>query len=705
MPSINFEQTNPFSSNIKDIILASSDDIENGASIIDKSNGLCQFEKIEFVESVFDILPSGVVIVRDTSDIISYVKDKDILIIAYTNDSQEYYSIIGSSYLNNAASETEENFVAINFTNFLYKHSQTHSVTELMKTKSPQVYWLDDFVDELVANVSKDLEDNLNSVGDGLSEKIILPFVVSNLIAEGKEHVVSNFVHYKPLNTLKNIIDVPNDNYLQYINYISTMACEKTSNQARFLFWTDFANGFNFKFIYEYPEDPESDKLATAKMEENVYYYSVYSGDSPVQLLSDGKIYKKIYTMSTSPADEFISKKYFYVRKTPKLLNKRITTNPYKELSYQFQDDGDKYDIEYISSDGIASTVNGLTAGSEEMVYEGTWGYYGGIPKDTLETSSLMTGEYGNANQYLQKKLFGATGYFPFVDSEEMWKNMYDFTPLSPWYPEATEDHLEENGSDTYLQKVMDIRYDTLKGNTGGESDILKRSRLIENYNLVAYVLCCNKGMEEDTFYAILTGYTPETRTDSHPYLGNTEAGSPSAWLYRWCKIKYDAQYEDQNDDLTYAFNQIEHWKLDESEKSTDSDLKTWAINLNERRNLGSGDNSYLGPGWFQNNNDTSTKFLYRPIGMGAKIDFKTNITKFKEFKGSASTWLNGEWASIALSSQGNYYNGQIVRITKTPAAKLLMEAGITEQLIWDEYANKYLYTFDAQNIVDGPCN
>ena len=55
MPSINFEQTNPFSSNIKDIILASSDDIENGASIIDKSNGLCQFEKIEFVESVFDL--------------------------------------------------------------------------------------------------------------------------------------------------------------------------------------------------------------------------------------------------------------------------------------------------------------------------------------------------------------------------------------------------------------------------------------------------------------------------------------------------------------------------------------------------------------------------------------------------------------------------------------------------------------------------
>lgn len=714
MPSINLDQTNPFSSNIVDVFLASSKNLNNPLSIIDKTNGICQFEKIEFVESIFDILPSGVVVVRDTSDAISYITNNniDVLVISYTGSIKEYYSITGTSHLNNAASQTEENFISINFTNFLYKHSQTHSTSELLQTTSPQVSWIDDFIKILVDAVSANLEEDL---GENLASKINLPSTSFRPpLSTNNLHSVSNFVHYKPLNTLKNIIDVPNDNYLQYVNYLSTMACEYSTKFPRFMFWTDFGNRFNFKFMYAYPE---SDPDAVKKMEKNQYYFAIYESDMPLQKISNGggKQYKKIYTFTSSPANEFISKKYFYVRKTPKLLNKRITTNPYKELAYQFQDDGEKYDIEYISSDGrVEGTV---PAGSDEMDYEGSWGYYGSISKDTLEKSTLLTGEYGNVKQYYQKDIFGNSEYFPFVDNQEMWKNIYDFTPLSPWYPELTQDHLTESGSASYLQKVMNVRYNTIQ-DTGGESEILKRSKEIENYNLVAYVLCCNKGMEEETFYAILTGYKPDERvpTDTS-YLSNTSAGGPSAWTYRWCKLKYDAQYEDQNDDLTYAMNELTQWKLDTTEKTNEDDETSWAVNLNERRNAGRGDRHYFGPGWFDQGPSTgigpNTQLMLRPIGMGAEIPFKKSISCYKEFTRNPQNWFDEAFANSPLvkpcgGASGvvdNYYRGQVVRMTKTPAAKLLMEAGITEKLIWDKYGDKYLYTFDATNIIDGPCD
>ena len=714
MPSINLDQTNPFSSNIVDVLLASSVNLNNPLSIIDKTNGICQFEKIEFVESIFDILPSGVVVVRDTSDTISYVSNNniDVLVISYSGNKKEYYSITGTSHLNNAASQTEENFIAINFTNFLYKHSQTHSTTELLQTTSPQVSWIDDFITILVDAVSSNLEDDL---GEELASKIILPsvsFRPKPLIE--KPHAVSNYIHYKPLNTLKNIIDVPDTNYLQYVNYLSTMACEYDTKFPRFMFWTDFGNRFNFKFMYAYPEN---DSDSVKKMEKNQYYYAIYESDMPLQKISngDGKQYKKIYMFTSSPANEFISKKYFYVRKTPKLLNKRNTTNSYKELAYQFQDDGEKYDIEYISSDGRIEGI--IPQGSDEITYEGSWGYYGSISKDTLEKSTLLTGEYGNVKQYYQKNIFGDFEFFPFVDNQEMWKNIYDFTPLSPWYPDLNENHLTDSVSNSYLQKVMNIRYNTVQ-NTVGENEILKRSKEIENYNLVAYVLCCNKGMEEETFYAILTGYKPDDRVPADSsYLSETYANAPSAWTYRWCKLKYDAQYEDQNDDLTYAMNELTKWKLDTTEKTNENDETSWAVNLNERRNAGRGDRHYFGPGWYDQGQSTgigpNTQLMLRPIGMGSEISFKKSISCYEEFTRDPQAWFDEDFANNPLvkpcgGASGvvdNYYRGQIVRMTKTPAAKLLMEAGITEKLIWDQYGDKYLYTFDATNIIDGPCD
>ena len=57
----------PLDSPIKSILLGSFEIIPQ--------NTLCRFEKIEFTESVFDLFPTGCLVVRDLGDVVSYVKN------------------------------------------------------------------------------------------------------------------------------------------------------------------------------------------------------------------------------------------------------------------------------------------------------------------------------------------------------------------------------------------------------------------------------------------------------------------------------------------------------------------------------------------------------------------------------------------------------------------------------------------------------
>ena len=84
--------------------------------------------------------------------------------------------------------------------------------------------------------------------------------------------------------------------------------------------------------------------------------------------------------------------------------------------------------------------------------------------------------------------------------------------------------------------------------------------------------------------------------------------------------------------------------------------------------------------------------------------------TMYDNFLSGATPWFEADYAKDPLRQSGSpgrlttYYMGHIVRMTKISAEKLLMEAKIKDQLIWDKYAGKYLYTFDVQNVMDGPC-
>ena len=120
---------NPISSPFSSIVLKSSSSSGFDIELIDfdpQKNQFCQFERMEMEESVNSVFPTGALIVRDTSDIITYIADKKIeLIKVKLNNGESYEWFITSvTYVNNAASEMDQAFVAIYFTNKIFKESQ-----------------------------------------------------------------------------------------------------------------------------------------------------------------------------------------------------------------------------------------------------------------------------------------------------------------------------------------------------------------------------------------------------------------------------------------------------------------------------------------------------------------------------------------------------------------------------------------------------
>jgi hypothetical protein len=185
----------PLDSPIKSIFLG-------GINIIPQ-NDLCRFEKIEFTESVFDLFPTGCLVVRDLNDVVSYVNNlsNKNFTITYDNGKSETFYINGTVHLNNAASETEENFIGINFTNKLFLLNQNLSVTNLLKSSGfPQVYNIETFYSEMVAKIK------LNSNTSGIDEP--------KLVNLGSRKF-SNVIAYRPINPLEGKTDEASENPIQ----------------------------------------------------------------------------------------------------------------------------------------------------------------------------------------------------------------------------------------------------------------------------------------------------------------------------------------------------------------------------------------------------------------------------------------------------------------------------------------------------------
>jgi hypothetical protein len=339
-------------------------------------------------------------------------------------------------------------------------------------------------------------------------------------------------------------------------------------------------------------------------------------------LIDATKLYRKIYFFNTDPAYQFISKNYYYIRKTPKVLDvlppglcagscggvsekdKRI----YSDLTYHFQDEGEKFNIELITRAPGATAI----PGSDQLHYTNHWGYYDDLTSmDFISNLTHLGHVFGTDSAYKNMNLMGSSGYMPYVDNTEMWKNMFDLTPLDPNFPNDPE----IIGSNTNLQKIINGRYNSFVKGICGAQKQLDLYRKIELQNFVSYVLCCmGKETKENCFFAALTRYELDS---TRGVSGATGISGGNVYRYRWNELQFSG-----NSGACGAsgvcgasgacggiyFHQIENWKPLGLASSPTQD-ETWAINLNERGITG----NYLAPGWVPS--CLPSGFNYRPIG------------------------------------------------------------------------------------------
>ena len=639
-------QFNPAYSTIKSIFV--------GGLEVSKQNTECRFEKIEIVENITEVLPRGTVIVTDLKDIVSYVNYNaiDKVVIEFFSGNKWDCDITSVSYVNNAASDSDDTIVAINFTNLYYKYFSTNSLNSLLEFKKPKVF----HVNELVTQLRFTFGAN-----------------------SGWNDTASNYFLYKPLSPYNSGEESVPDNAIELFNYLSTGAVDEFG-EPNFIFWTGMAGDVNFK---SFKRNIEID-ASYASMDAEVRNVGLFKGDAVIQKLSDKKRYRKAYFLASNPAYQWISKNYYYIRKTPKYLDSiaEITipeglseeeqetakvdaaiatqNTALKNLTFQFQDDGQKYNIDVVTVSGRGTDA---PKGGDQIIPENSWGYYDGqVPSNAKSITNTIYNQYGVESNYKSLSLMGLDGFMPFLDSPDMWKNMFDVTPIHPDYPDTIDADPANivSGVDTKLQKVMDIRYDIFSGGASGASAAagrLEKIREIEAQNFVMYSLCC-MGKQENCFFAALQRYEPD-----NTYYGVTCApdptlpGSAKFYRYKWNKILFEPGHEGvtcgtcgssaasgisgASGCTTYS-HQLEKWCLDPTTKSSATQDDTWAINLNERGLSG----AYLPPGWVS---PTSASFKFRPIGANTssaigvsggninhiarvcieQIDAKTRVTYF----------------------------------------------------------------------------
>ena len=524
-------------------------------------NTECIFERLELVENVNDIFPSGVIIVKDFKDIVTRIKENkiDTVQIGFSDRAEVWdLDITSVSYINNAASDSDDTLVGIYVSNKYYKKTQTTSLNAILHSDKPKVERITDFISNITAQIGG----------------------IKGIIDE-----TSNYVLYRPINTIDERQESVSDNSIEYLNYLSTYATDLVYNTPNFMFWTNFDGTINFKHFYNnLQDDPEFGNI-----DGNVRRIAVYNGDSVIQKLSDGKVYRKAYYYGTNPAYQYIAKNYYYVNKIPKIVDiipsgltgDNLKSYIYGSLAYQFQDEGQKYNVEAYSN--IGGTF-GILPGSDQIFYNHKWGYFDG--GDSINDASYHTHigqDFGTFQKYASIDFMGHSGYFPYVDNTEMWKNMFDITAVHPDFPNSGT----PVGSATNLQKVINIRYANLIGSSGSQEDRLQELRKIELQNFISYVLCCmGDPNQDDCFFAVLQ----RAEIDNTKGFTNT---SRFMYRYKWTKIDFDAPKGSCGPSGacgacggcgggTLSFHQLENWGLDSFGSSSFQD-ETWAINLNER--------------------------------------------------------------------------------------------------------------------------
>jgi hypothetical protein len=470
---------NPISSPIQSIILKSSLSTEDSDFDIElmKNNKFCQFERMELEESVNNVFPTGALIVRDTSDILTYIaanEIKSIIVSLGDGDTSEKYewSITSITYANNAISEIDQTFVVIYFTNKLFQESQGKS-----------------FYDEIVYET--DSEGEVTAIPSSLWD-IPYPFVTT------PEHIIKTYgyrsVFSKPLftkmdsegnevilngcgvnNNIKNNFEPKNavlfrpkvsdatrqeqyqTNIISYLNYIFTYAVSAPtgSNQLKpyYMFWTDFTNCLNYKF-FDLRSDLATDKYKFDLDSTDPYHvqpYGVYDSPDVERLLKnvDGEETecKKIYVLVTNPATSIINKNYYYIRDSPLYMEIPLfgisgaTTNPVNLMSSYLSDSGvgtlttvTKY-TENVAG-GVTYSMRTMAIEDANLTYLPDGGFYGYAADFSQSNTKINTTDavaaYESVKSHIEATPLGLrdsyqqpnpqTPLYPFNDNPYMWQ-------------------------------------------------------------------------------------------------------------------------------------------------------------------------------------------------------------------------------------------------------------------------------------------
>lgn len=680
--AVNEYDFNPAFSTIKEIILTSFNNTGSVNDlkylIISEQNTICRFERLEMVENVNEACPTGAILVADLGDIVSHIANNNLqqIIIKFLDESYWLFDITSISYSNNAVTVGDDTLVTIHFSNIWYKKFSSNSLNDLLPFKRPRVYKINDFVDDLKAFAFE-----LPPISD--EEEADIPYTKKPYNDPSK-----NYFLYKPFNPYSVGDESVSDDVFQTLNYVSSMAIDDDFNP-NFFFWTSLDGSVNFK---SFKRDVTKDG-SYASIDNDFRRIGVYNGDAGLQQLSDRNYYRKAYFLATNPALQWLSKNYYYIRKTPKYLDEVVGLSggtvqllsgicaatdkiqKLKNLTFHFQDDGEKYNIDVITYEGRGG-LTGAPKGGQALFPEHSWGYYDKtIPANGKSITNLNNNQFGVDLNYKNMALMGKTGYMPYLDSPDMWKNMFNLTPIHPNYPDKTEtaNAVPISGLDTNLQKVIQLRHKVFEkaGITGASGDNLELMRKIERQNFVLYSLCC-MGKKEDCFFAMLTKYEEDTSITQT----TTNSKNPKKYRYKWNKLNFggasgpsgycDCGLTSGSSNISGSCGMtgahiLENWCLDSVIRSSDKQDDTWAINVNER-GITMGSSTYLPPGWLMPSGDNG--FYYRPIG--AKI--------------SPPATGSGD--------SGGEYIHHIVRMCK-------------ERID----ARNTIYYFSAENIVDGTCS
>jgi hypothetical protein len=482
---------NPISTPIQSIILKSNlstDDSDFDIELM-KNNKFCQFERMELEESVNNIFPTGALIIRDTSDILTYIATQEIKSIIVSmgdpdvSTSEKYeWTITSITYANNAVSEIDQTFVVIYFTNKLFQESQgksfydeiiyeTDSDGEVTATSSSLWYIPYPFVttpEHIIKTYgsrsvfSKPLFNQKDSEGN---EIILKGCGVNNNIKNNFEP--KNAVLFRPKIADANRQEQYQTNIISYLNYIFTYALSSPpgSNQLKpyYMFWTDFTNCLNYKFfdlrsdletnLYKFDLDPADPY--------HIQPYGVYDSPDVQRLLKDvdGEDIecKKIYVLVTNPATSIIKKNYYYIRDSPSYMEipsfgiSGSTTNPLNLMSSYFSDSGvgtlttvTKY-TENIAG-GITYSLRTMAIEDANLTYLPDGGFYGYASDFSLSNTKINTTDavsaYESVKSHIEATPLGLrdsfqksnpqTPLYPFNDNPYMWQFAYDLTRTHP---------------------------------------------------------------------------------------------------------------------------------------------------------------------------------------------------------------------------------------------------------------------------------